>query len=823
MKQNHRIRRRGAAGVAAFAVAFTALSSAAIVVSSVSVKPVDGFGGDTTDISLQCRVKPGQTFSADAVQQDVRALTDSQRYEKVVAETVETKDGMEVVYSVQRKRRFKGPLAVEGAKYFTESKIARLSKLTDGASLGESDLAAAAGYVRRAYVRKFFPDAKVETKVEPIPGSPGAVNVKMTVDEGKRLRLGDYTFSGNKAIEASELRAAFGWYPWYNPMGWMSDDPAADDELDAAAAAVAARYRKAGYLDAKVPRPVRVPRPDGKTDFLFKVEEGTLYKVGAISFEGVTNLTAAAKDAKGRDTTVEKLLREAAENAMAEKLSPDEAEARIAGEEALREAEKAVEMYFGSRGIVDTEVSTVKIPAEKDPSVLDLVFKVKPGKPGYIHDIVVRGNDRTMDKVIRREIRLSPKDPYDERSAERARKRLENLGYFSRVQQRLEKPAGYDPEAEKLQPYVTRDLVYEVTEQSTGNFGIGVGASSVDSVFGYVEISESNFDLFRPWRFSGAGQKARMNISVGPRIQTYEVSLTEPWFLDRQLEFTLEGYRRLRWYDQYDVARSGFSATISYPVKFWPTWDPFGRLGFRFTLDYVQMYDVDDGMWGYAKGFDPAESERDTRLYKIEERRFDESVEAIFRLFWADNTLDHPYFPHHGYSALLFGDVSTGDNKYWRLGATWRQYFTVSKRWDHVFSWRVHAETVDEISGDLPIYDRLFLGGPRSVRGVDYREVSPKIYRKGEHSPWGGKAAFCATAEYTVPVIQYIRLAAFTDLGAVGKDTFDPEFSDLCWSVGLGIRLDIPRFPVRLDFAVPVSKPSDVDREVFSFSVGYDF
>ena len=551
--------------------------------------------------------------------------------------------------------------------------------------------------------------------------------------------------------------------------------------------------------------------------------EGPLYKVGDISFSGVTNLSETVVSKRGTNT-VETLLREAALDAMKEAWTPEEAEIRPAGEEVLRKAEDAVEMFYGSRGIMETEVRAQRIPSDADPSVLDIVFAVKPGKPGYVRDIVVRGNDVTKDKVIRREIRLSPKDPYNERDAERAKKRLENLGYFSRVQKRLEKPADFDPEKESLQPYIVRDLVYEVAEQSTGNFGIGVGASSVDSIFGYVEISESNFDLFKPWRFSGGGQKARLNISVGPRIQTYEASVTEPWFLDRQLELTVEGYRRLRWHDQYDVARSGFSASLSYPVKFWPTWEAFGRIGFRYTLDFIQMYDVDDGLWGYTKAFDPSDADPvRSKLYKIEEQRFDEAIESVFRVFWADNTLDHPYFPKRGYSALVFGDISLGDNRYWRLGGTFRQYFTVSRRLGHVFSWRVHAETIDDLSGDIPIYDRLFLGGPRTIRGVDYREIAPKVYRRGEHAPWGGKSAFNITAEYTVPVIQYIRLAAFTDLGAVGRDSFDPEISDLCWSVGVGVRLDIPRFPVRLDFATPVKKPDDVDTQIFSFSVGYDF
>ena len=815
------LRRQFIAAIAASAV-FPFAASAAKV-SSVSIKTVDGIAGDVSDILSQCTVKAGSQFDADACRRDVRALVDSQRYERVSVETADTADGVEVVYVVQRKFRFKGPIVVRGAKAFSESKIASIAKFKDGALIGPADIEAVRGFIEREYRKKFYPDVKVGVVIVPAEGGAGAATVEIDVSEGARIDFGEFVFMGNESIPADELRATFGEYPWYNPLGWFNNTPADDAELDAAAKSVAALYRKKGFLDVVVPRPARKDRGDGKTDFVFSVVEGPQYKVGAITFKGVTNLEERVETKSG-ERTVESLLRAGAEKAMQEEWTYDEAKTRVAGSEVLSKAEKGVEMYYGARGFVDTEVAVKRIPSESDPGTLDLEFDVKPGRPGIIREIAIRGNDVTKDKVIRREIRpVSPGEPYNEYNAERSRKRVESLGYFSRVQMRLEKPAGTDPEKESLKPYVMRDLVYEVAEQSTGQFGIGVGASSVDSVFGYVEISESNFDLFKPWRFAGGGQKARVNVSAGPRIQTYEASITEPWFLDRPLELTVEGYRRLRWYDQYDVARSGFSASISYPVKFWPTWEAFGRIGFRYSLEYIQMYDVDDGQWGSVKGFDPADADYDTRMYKIEEKRFDESVESVFRLFWADNTLDHPYFPKNGYSAYLFGDVSVGDNEYWRLGATFRQYFTVVKKWNHVFSWRVHAETIDDISDDVPIYNRLFLGGPRSIRGVDYREIAPKVYRKEDHAPWGGKAAFNATAEYTVPLVEYIRLAAFTDVGAVGKDTFDPEFSDICWSVGLGIRLDIPKFPVRLDFAAPVKKPKDVDREIFSFSVGYDF
>ena len=93
-----------------------------------------------------------------------------------------------------------------------------------------------------------------------------------------------------------------------------------------------------------------------------------------------------------------------------------------------------------------------------------------------------------------------------------------------------------------------------------------------------------------------------------------------------------------------------------------------------------------------------------------------------------------------------------------------------------------------------------------------------------DYAPWGGQSLFCANFEYTIPIVKMLRFAMFSDLGSVAEDTWDLDFSGtFAWTVGAGIRLDIPMFPIRLDFAVPVEKPSEAEKEIFSFSVGYDF
>ena len=200
------LRRQFIAAIAASAV-FPFAASAAKV-SSVSIKTVDGIAGDVSDILSQCTVKAGSQFDADACRRDVRALVDSQRYERVSVETADTADGVEVVYVVQRKFRFKGPIVVRGAKAFSESKIASLAKFKDGALIGPADIEAVRGFIEREYRKKFYPDVKVGVAIVPAEGGAGAATVEIDVSEGARIDFGEFVFMGNESIPADELRAS---------------------------------------------------------------------------------------------------------------------------------------------------------------------------------------------------------------------------------------------------------------------------------------------------------------------------------------------------------------------------------------------------------------------------------------------------------------------------------------------------------------------------------------------------------------------------------------------------------------------------------------
>jgi outer membrane protein insertion porin family len=271
----------------------------------------------------------------------------------------------------------------------------------------------------------------------------------------------------------------------------------------------------------------------------------------------------------------------------------------------------------------------------------------------------------------------------------------------------------------------------------------------------------------------------------------------------------------MRWFDQYDEIRSGGDIGISYPVA-------VGRLGFRYTLEMVEMDEVNNyNLW---------ETESGTLVgdyWKQQARLYDGNINSVGRVFWTTDTRDQAFVPTRGYQSMIFGDLSEGfigDNEFYRIGASHRHWFTMPW-WKHVLSLRGRVETVDAYSGELPAYESLYLGGPRTVRGVEYRGLGPKLFRSGSdnYSPMGGKTLAMVTAEYTVPVVKAVRLAVFTDAGSLGEDAFGGGMHGVCVSAGIGLRIDIPGFPIRFDLAKPFITDDDyTDEEVFSFSIGFE-
>lgn len=769
-----------------------------ITVSEVHVRADDTFGIDPTEAVLaMCSVQNGfraaQNDVQKAISADVKALLATPMYAKVDAAIgVDAQQNWIVTYTISRRPQLAADPAIDGI-----DGVIRLSKaetklqLKRNDRIDESIAAAAAGRLRAEIEDRGYVDAKITFEIRHSE-APGYAFLTFFVEAGTKRSIRDYCFEGNTVFDHDKLAGTFGWKPLYNPLSWFMDFPTSDAKLDDARAAMTAVYVDAGYLDATISSPDFRQVEDaeaGRCDAVFTVEEGDLYTIGEIKVTGATIYDASALEAAAQ----------AAMGTFAD---------RTATAQALNAVRKAIEEYYGSRGYVDT-YAIPQMTARADAPIMDLEYCLQEGEQVRIRNIEIRGNAITQDKVIRRELVIQPGEFYDSRLIERSEARLRNLRYFT-------EESGVSSFTVKTPNKGERDLVFNVREERTAEWGLGAGISTVDSVFVFAKVTQTNFDLFNPSNgFRGGGQRASAGVEIGSRRQTVDVSWTQPWLFDMPLSLTINGYRKLRWYDHYDEVRTGAAFTLAWKPE--PIVTPFGewqldRIGIRYTLEQVGYEDEDDGVW-YTK---------DGNAFTFNDQ--DDGINSKLRFFWSENHRNRPFFPTSGWESLVYAEVGlAGDAKDYGFGFNFTKWWDAWK--DHTVMTRLRFDTVEAYSGDVPMFDRFFLGGGRTVRGFEFRDGGPKAYsgrnQEGDHVGIGGQSMWCATVEYTIPLVSSLSFAIFTDVGSAGEDFCDFG-DDLLWSAGCGLRLNMPGFPIRLDVAFPITNDDDTEEETFTFWIGAD-
>jgi outer membrane protein insertion porin family len=639
--------------------------------------------------------------------------------------------------------------------------------------------------VLEKYRGKSYSDAAVTWKITVVDEQEGLADVKLTVSEGMRASVRHVVFEGNRSVSKADLRPTLQPPSWWNVTRWFSLDRYERDNVEMAQMRIRDLYLDRGFLEVEVDPPLIKKDEVGRLIITYKIQEGQQYRFGTLSIAGSKLFpeSTLAKTAPVRP------------NALASQSKVDE-------------GRRGIEDYYGSRGYIDTLARPVLKP-DRARGIADLVYEVKEGAQVHIRNILIRGNSRTREKVVRRELLVHPGEIYDQVKVRRSERIVENLGYFGGV--RADNLATMNPGE--------RDLLFEVEEKNTGQFHIGAGFSSIDKIIGFAELSQGNFDLFGWPYFTGGGQKLRLRTEYGANRKEYSLDFTEPWFLDRKLAFNYDVARSEVNNDDYDVKRTGTGVSLSRALP------ASSRVKLGYRIEKWEITDVTDtNRYVYI---DPPQ---DDFYFTKDENR----IESSLRLTLSHDTRDRPFIPTRGNISSVFGQVTGGpmgfDTDYYYVGLSAGQYLPL---WlGHVLYLRARAEVVEEFGDteDVPLADRLFAGGGRTIRGYDYRGVGPKVVpaaptsTSASYRSAGGRTLFVAKADYTVPVISAIRLATFFDIGNVWRDAYDFKPDQMASSFGVGIRLDLPGFPISVDRAWPVRKDNEITKEdAWVFWIGYDF
>lgn len=776
-------------------------------------------------IRANIHVKPGDPYQPATVDDDIRGLYATGLFYNIRIRADRADDGLTLTYVVQAMPRLTD-ITITGNKKFSADKIKKKLTSKIGEALNEQKLFSDSQAIQELYQKAGYPGTTVAVTPSIIEES-GRGSVTFEVKETRKVRIAKVEFVGASAFSEKKLRKVVKtrkrWmFSWLTGSGTFKEDQYQEDRER-----LAQHYRDKGYIDFEI-KDVQFEHPESNRMIIrLVIFEGQPYKVGSITFEGTTMLPTNAVSPAFKPGELPQVTSERRD--WYEKRELNRSFTMKQGDtftgKGLAKNVETIENFYGAKGHIDVEQGAglqVSRVANTEQGTMDLKFDVKEGQMSYVEKIEIRGNTKTKDKVIRRELTISPGEPFNMVAVKRSRQRLEGLQFFEKV----------DVRPDPTEVPNRKDLIIGVEEKNTGNLSVGAGFSSVDSLVGFVEVSQGNFDLFNPPTFTGAGQKMRLRLQLGSERQDYVLSFVEPWFLDRKLAFGVDLYYRDLNYQSlgnlYDESRIGMRLSLTRAL-----WSDYVIGSVSYTIEQVGI-DLNPGLHGNIFVPDP-DIPGGSDIFipaNVPQALLDEEGESLVSrigLSLAYDTRNSTLLPDAGQRTELSVDFAGGplggEKSYYRAELKSAWYFRGFGK-GHVLELAGRTGVADGLNGDdVPFYDRYYLGGLYSLRGFRYRAISPR--EPGFDEPVGGNTYWFGTAEYSIPIIQKegaggVRFAMFYDIGSVMADAYDYSFRNYSDNWGFGLRLNLPIGPLRLDYGIPINYDEfSSGSGRFQFGVGY--
>ena len=788
-------------------------------ISRINIKHIGPPAASDELIRSNLRVKAGDVYLRTAVDDDVRNLYATGFLYNIQVDAEETTPGEVVLtYKVQGKPRLTG-ITFQGNTKFKDAKL--LKKLTSkvGEPLDERKLFTDAQEIEKLYQKSGYPHTHAKY-VFSIDQEAGRGTATIQITESPKIRIVEVDFVGAKAFPLKKLRKTIKtrkhWmFSWITRSGVFKEDQFDEDKEK-----LTTFYRDKGYIDFEI-KDIQFLNPTPRTMIIrFIISEGTQYKIGAVKFTGnklfnTQDIAAGLYAVHQRSRSKAKIGPNGLQMDIGDTFTPG----------GLTKDLEAVEDFYGAKGFIDVRASSRNLNVIKIPNIeagtMDLEFQIEEGQKSYIEKIEIHGNIKTKDKVIRRELAVSPGELFDMVRVKLSKQRLEGLGYFDRVETR--------PEATDVPN--RKNLVVDLDEVSTGRMSFGAGFSTVDSLVGIAEYNESDFNLShpfeRPW-FRGGGQKFRLRVTIGTVRQDYEMTFIEPWFLDRKLQLSVDlyyhDYAFLSPNTIYDETRAGGKVGLERALG-----SDFIRGGISYTLEGVGI-SYDTGALPSPPFPAPGNVPPDIAS-QIGEHLLSSAGASL-----AYDTRNSVKLPDKGQrtalTAQLTGGPLGGDDTFYKLGLQSARYLRGFLP-GHVLELGGRAGVMSAFgsSSDVPFFERYYLGGPYSLRGFKYNYISPRQqFAPGQYynEPVGGDSYWFASAEYSIPIFEQehgigVRFALFYDIGSVGSKPYDFNLSGFSDNWGLGIRLNLPIGPLRLDYGIPIRHDQfNSGSGQFQFNVGWE-
>ena len=611
-----------------------------------------------------------------------------------------------------------------------------------------------AGVVRELYGEKGYQYAEVKPEIKEVAGGPKLVHLSFNINEGPKVRIRDIDFVGNQAVSDRSLNRKMkenkepGFFGFITGGGTYKEEKFAED-----ADKVLEHYRDKGYITARVGQPelkVLEDSENGESRWIqlrVPVTEGRRYKVGNFTFAGNTVVKSEALrplfKLESGDTYSEKDIRKGLEKARELYGTGGYYEFTAYPDLQPRDMPPAP----GGNGEQDTAgpnaPQNTAASNGEGPPIVDVTMRVNEGKQYFVNRITFVGNTTTRDNVIRREMRLVEAGVFNTEALKFSIRRLNQLGYFKALEGEaisVEKTPGVDNKV---------DVQLKFEEQNRNQLTFGAGVSQFDGFFGQLSFQTSNF--------LGRGETFTLSAQQGNRARNYQLAFTEPFLFDRPMTVGVDLFiREIRWIGLFTQASAGGNLVYGFQTG------NFSRMFFNYSLEQTQVRDLHQA---YTDPLVLARNPflRDSLLIGQGGKRTISKIGPS----WVYNTVDQPIFPSSGTRYTLSFDLAgLGGNTNFinpRAEAIW--YIPLNRRTSLGF--RVAGEYISPYgsTSELPIFEKLYLGGEYSIRGFDIRTVGPRD--EASALVLGGNKSLLFNAEYLINIAGPVRLVLFADAGQV--------------------------------------------------------
>jgi outer membrane protein insertion porin family len=727
------------------------------------------------------KTEANKPFSETLLNEDIRRLTALGQFQ-VDVRLDESEAGIRVVFIISPRFRIK-EIVLKLENDTSPSSIEELSSAITS-STGEYFSKYIADYdceyLAAKYAQKGYPFARARHKTETEKDS---LKLIFVIDPGPYVRINDVLFSGNGFFSAKELyskmetrRYTF----WRNIFG----DPSYNAKrLEEDLQTIRNSYRDAGYLDAKVfLKEVLFDFKEDMATPIVEIIEGAKYTVSSITLSGVTLLPQ------------EQIL---------EKLSLKKGKPLLL--ENVRKDAQTIRDLYTSCAYIFTTVEPL-LAYEATGSEVHVKYQINESRKIYVEKITIRGNDRTKEKVIRRELSIYPGQEFNAAEIQKSRDRLVNLQYFSSIE--IEAAPGSTQDK--------CDLNITVKERKTGQLRFGFTVSSALGPQGLFAVTQPNFDLFAPPEsledlatgnaFAGAGTYLSLEFMPGRETSGYRTFYRDPHILDSDYRFTLglnyNDSRYDRWREQKESVLLGLGRNLTRDLVL----DVFYRIQETVLSDFSPYSPIDAFEWEGASTLSALRTVLSYNKVQID------NFGTRYKGYNLQGTYEYA-------GGFLGADVDLSSAS---LSASlYKPIMETRSGHKHVLSLEASAAWMEphHNTTNVPIYERLFAGGPGTIRGFEWRGIGPHEYS----SPLGGTVRAYANLEYSLPLpIQEdsFRGVLFLDTANLSSDVHSFRMEEFRLSTGFGFRIKAMEFfVIALDFGFPLAwQPEDIKR-TFHFTI----